>query len=515
MGSDRARVSFDPSRRWRAVIAQQGRVTVEADWNEAQAIAAAQSRAQLLDVTGPSGTPDDGYRLLPPSSPPAASSPADLTIQHGTFYVGGVRVELDADTPIGAQPDWQDFPAEPAAADQPAPAAPPQTGNELVYLLLREQEVSAVEDSALREIALGGPDTGQRTRILQRVLRHRTTAGTWPDGWADAGQSWAASGYALDPATMRLESQARLQVSFTSVSPPSACQPDTLGGYLGAENQLIRVQICEVQGGNPVVVWGYDNASFLYRVATATPDSTSGTTTVTLASTPVDTYHQPQPGQVVEVLTAAVQLPASPSASPTPPPPDAIAASCGVVAALTADGGYHPGNGTVVLGTALTAPYGTADTPVLFLRVWQGQVTCTPGVPGRAGRHRLAGDADYRGRGGRRLPCRRSLDDRCAARRAGPGLPGPAADAAATRRAAAVGRSAWAGRLGQRHPYRGGRRPPRVRHPGQPDQGQRLHRGRPVGRGRRRRPAGAGRLLRQPRPARSGCCPAPTSCPRR
>lgn len=385
MGSDRARVSFDPSRRWRAVIAQQGRVTVEADWNEAQAIAAAQSRAQLLDLVGPSGTPDDGYRLLPPPSPPATGSPADLSIQQGTFYVGGVPVELDADTPIGAQPDWQDFPAEPAAADQPALAAPPQTGNELVYLLLREQEVSAVEDSALREIALGGPDTGQRTRILQRVLRHRTTAGTWPDGWADAGQSWAAGGYALDPATMRLASQARLQVSFTSVTPPSACQPDALGGYLGAENQLIRVQICEVQGGNPVVVWGYDNASFLYRVATATPDSTGGTTTVTLASTPVDTYHQPQPGQVVEVLTAAVQLPASPSASPAPPPPDAIAASCGVVAALTANGGYNPSNGTVVLGTALTAPYGTADTPVLFLRVWQGQVTCTPGVPAALG----------------------------------------------------------------------------------------------------------------------------------
>ena len=381
MGSDIARVSFDPSRRWRAVIAQQGRVTVEADWNEAQAIAAAQSRAQLLDVIGTSGTPDDGYRLLPPPSPPAAGSPTDLTIQHGTFYVGGARVELDADAPIGAQPDWRDFPAEPAAADQPAPSAPPQTGNELVYLLLREQEVSAVEDSALREIALGGPDTGQRTRILQRVLRHPTTADTWADGWADAGKSWAANGYALDPATLKLESAARLQVSFTSVTPPSACQPDALGGYLGAENQLIRVQICQVQNGNPVVVWGYDNASFLYRVTTATPDTTSGTTTLTLASTPVDTYHQPQPGQVVEVLTSAVQLPASPSASPTPPPPDAIASSSGVVAALTADGGYNPDNGTVVLGTALTAPFGTADTPVLFLRVWQGQATCTPGVP--------------------------------------------------------------------------------------------------------------------------------------
>ena len=38
MAGDRARVSYDPSRKWRGVIAQQGRVTVEADWNEAATI---------------------------------------------------------------------------------------------------------------------------------------------------------------------------------------------------------------------------------------------------------------------------------------------------------------------------------------------------------------------------------------------------------------------------------------------------------------------------------------------
>jgi hypothetical protein len=46
-------VSFDPSRHWRGVINQQGRVTLEADWNEAAAIAAESERAQLVDVVGP------------------------------------------------------------------------------------------------------------------------------------------------------------------------------------------------------------------------------------------------------------------------------------------------------------------------------------------------------------------------------------------------------------------------------------------------------------------------------
>ena len=36
MSSDRARISYDPSRHWRGVISQQGRVALEADANEAE-----------------------------------------------------------------------------------------------------------------------------------------------------------------------------------------------------------------------------------------------------------------------------------------------------------------------------------------------------------------------------------------------------------------------------------------------------------------------------------------------
>ena len=53
MASDRARVSYDPSRKWRGVIAQQGRVTLEADWNEAAAIDEERDRLVTLDVVGP------------------------------------------------------------------------------------------------------------------------------------------------------------------------------------------------------------------------------------------------------------------------------------------------------------------------------------------------------------------------------------------------------------------------------------------------------------------------------
>jgi Family of unknown function (DUF6519) len=365
VASDRARISFDPSRQWRGVIHQQGRVTIEADINEASAIDSAERRAELLDVVGPSGTPDDGYKVLPG---PTGSSVGDLSIQAGTMYVGGERVTLAAALDYAAQPDWVDSAGDPLWV---APAVPAGRSNEVVYLLLREQEVSAVEDPALIDIALGGPDTAARRRIVQRVVRAATTAADAAEALAALEQGWAAQGLTFTPGTMRLGSQAMLQVSFQQEpGMASLCQPSGQGGYIGAENQLIRVQVASVDAsGNPTLVWGYDNASFLYRIAGPV---TAGATTLTLASAPVDSYHQPAKGQAVEVLQAAVVL--NPSDTT-----DYIAATSGTMTTLTAP--YQPGSGAgagqVQLATGLTAQQ--AASPLLFLRVWQGTIPYSPG----------------------------------------------------------------------------------------------------------------------------------------
>src|SRR5438105_12386909 len=103
MGSDRARVSYDARRQYRAVIMQQGRVTVEADWNEEWQIVNEEIRKDVLDIVGPCGTPDDGYDIIAPalSSPPTFTSPPtfgsppsliyDFAVTAGTMYVGGIR----------------------------------------------------------------------------------------------------------------------------------------------------------------------------------------------------------------------------------------------------------------------------------------------------------------------------------------------------------------------------------------------------------------------------------------
>jgi hypothetical protein len=167
MSSDRARVSYDPTRLYHGVVKQQGRVTLEADDNEASTLIEESLRVDALDFVGPSGTPDNGYAIS------AGPGPFDFEVEPGTMYVGGMRASLLDTTRYSQQPDWIDHDGDP---EWVSPSLPPAQPNELVCLFLREQEVSAVEDAALREVALGGPDSAQRLRLIQRVARLATTA---------------------------------------------------------------------------------------------------------------------------------------------------------------------------------------------------------------------------------------------------------------------------------------------------------------------------------------------------
>ncbi|MGH7841786.1 MAG: DUF6519 domain-containing protein [Candidatus Binataceae bacterium] len=362
MGSDRARVSYDPKQHYRSVVMQQGRVTLEADWNEDETIAGEELRHETLEIVGPAGTPDDGYRVVQTNTVP--NPPFDFTVGgggpmgSGTMYVGGIRLTMDGPVQYTNQPDWLDHFADP---DWVMPTSDKPAVNEFIYLFVREQEVSAVEDSALRDVALGGPDTAQRTRMIQRIVRLAVDSSDCAGGLAAAEKKkWAQKGLVFDPAAMRLNPQSTLKASFQTTPVPDPCEPEAVGGYLGADNQLIRVQII----GSNTLVWGFDDASFLYRV-----DIDKRGQTLTLQSQPVDAFHQPQANQAVEVLRSAAKLSNE----------GYIASATGDVQTLTAP--YNPDTMQIALPTPLLPQYmDPHQTPQAFLRVWQQQLTFTPGA---------------------------------------------------------------------------------------------------------------------------------------
>ncbi len=365
MGSDIARRTYDKSRQYRAVVMQQGRVTVEADWNEEWQIVNEEERKEALDIVGSSGTPDNGYHVMP-----VAKAPFDFTVSQGTMYVGGMRVSLDKTVQYSQQLEWIDHLLDPDWLN-PSDLPRVQSRREFIYLSLREQEVSAVEDLVLREVALGGPDTAQRTRLVQRIMREQTQAEDCPAALAQAVEQWAAKGLHFDPQTMRLMPSGKLKVGFTNVvTNPDPCEPQARGGYLGADNQLIRIQISgyDQDSKSYTLVWGFDNASFLYRVQVG-----DDLKTLILQSRPVDDFHKPKKDQAVEILAAAVQLDEMDIT-------DYVAQATGIVTTLDSD--YVSDTQTISLTDALPQDYGdSSKVPVVFLRVWQEEKSFTPGTP--------------------------------------------------------------------------------------------------------------------------------------
>lgn len=353
MTIDRARKSFDPNRDWRAVLAQQGRVTLEADINEQAEIAAELLRKETVDIIGPVGTPDGGYVLT--------TNGQDITVSAGTIYLAGLRLTLPAPVNTASQPDWLDMPAWPAP-----------TGNNIIALVAIEQSVIGVEDNALLEVALGGPDSAGRLAILQHFLRIPSTASVCADTGAAIAGAIAAQGFSYDPVSCEVTCNAQLLV--TPIEPagtPGTCDPTTSGGYLGADNQMIRISITDydpaAKSGH--FVWGYNNASFLYRATAGAGNS------VVLLSDPIDPDHAPGPNQAIEILATTVDLqdgPAPHSAAGG----NFIAAGSGAVMILGSNP-YATATRVLSLPESPGIPNGTLP---FFVRIWQNQLAFTAGV---------------------------------------------------------------------------------------------------------------------------------------
>ncbi|WP_428339393.1 DUF6519 domain-containing protein [Mycobacterium sp.] len=345
--ADVAKLSYDPARQYQGLVKLQGRVALEADDNEQRLIDHEERRKELIDIIGPAGTPDNGYALT--------ASGTDITVGIGTMYVGGLRVELDQPITLAHQPDWLDQP----------PLAAPVPGH--AVLMLEETDVSAVEDPALAEVALGGPDSAARTRLLQRITVLPTQSSDCGQALIDDESGWKEAGLVFDKDTMALKSVSRIAVAWDApTEKANPCEPTSTGGYLGADNQLIRVQITHVaQDGTFDLVWGYDNASMLYRI---TADA-SATPVLTLQRSPVDDYHRPRTNQAVQVLRSTATLASTDGAIE-----GYVAAHNGVIGVLGSQ--YDPDTKTMQFPTALPAEYtDPKQTPQLYLRVWEELLT--------------------------------------------------------------------------------------------------------------------------------------------
>lgn len=96
MKGDYTRFTFEQEKHYNAVRMQQGRVQMDADWNEHIDIQAYLSRTETIDVIGRCGVPkgESGFKI-DVLNPDAGGRGDALTIGAGRIYVDGILCELD------------------------------------------------------------------------------------------------------------------------------------------------------------------------------------------------------------------------------------------------------------------------------------------------------------------------------------------------------------------------------------------------------------------------------------
>lgn len=237
MKGDFSKDTFDAKKHFHDVLMQQGRVMLDTDWNEQAAISAYRTEAGIKDIVGDSGAPmhNAGFALTP-------VAPSDLMISKGHYYVDGILCENENDLLYSNQPDYD------------ATALPTKAGTYFFYLDVWQRHMTVLEDPAIREVALGGPDTTTRVKTVWQVKSVETKVPV------NCLTNLPADIITPPSGTM----MARAEKSSGSSDP---CGLITSGGYKRLENQLYRVEIHTAgsKRADATFKWQRDNASVIVK----------------------------------------------------------------------------------------------------------------------------------------------------------------------------------------------------------------------------------------------------------
>ena len=272
MHADLSRDTFRPDRHYAAVLAQQGRVQLDADANEQAAIQLHLARTTTADLIGQHGGPR-GAAGFEVGFLGGSRELDDLSLGAGRYYVDGILLDATRPEPgVPADEDAADAAETPATWtywDQPDGYRDPERPGDrlptrfpyLACLKVWERSVTAAEDPLLREVALGAamPDTAARLRTVWQVLplpggQLELEDGATEDQVREAFVRWAAE---QEP-TARMA--ARSERPAHADEDPCLVAPDAR--YRGPENQLYRVEIHE--GGTAqqaTFKWSRENGS--------------------------------------------------------------------------------------------------------------------------------------------------------------------------------------------------------------------------------------------------------------
>src|SRR5688572_20666171 len=171
MPGDFSRKLFDKKKHYSGVLMQQGRVQLDADWNEELDIEQYRTFTETKDVIGAAGVPkkNNGFKIT------VSADGSDLVIAPGRIYVEGLLCELEQNgfttyknQPYYPSPDVSLFGALASPVTSP-PGAGLGDGSYVVYLKAWQREINYLDDPYIQEKALGEADTTTRLQTVWQV----------------------------------------------------------------------------------------------------------------------------------------------------------------------------------------------------------------------------------------------------------------------------------------------------------------------------------------------------------
>lgn len=240
---DFTRDTFNPVHQFSKVLMQQGRVQIDADWNEQVSILTHYLRGLAADLIGPhgapagmDGNPGEGFRI--------EAKKKTIIIHPGPYYVNGIRCDGHTDAK-----------EEPLEIEK-------KSSRYLIYLDVWERHVSYVEKDSIREVALTGADTATRAKIEWQVKQQPLDQSADEDMKAQ----YTAFLNALKekrPGSGRMRARARK--SDPQEMAPCLIAPESR--YRGLENQLYRVEIHNSGDEKKATFkWSRENGSVIFPI---------------------------------------------------------------------------------------------------------------------------------------------------------------------------------------------------------------------------------------------------------
>jgi hypothetical protein len=240
MKGDFTRFTFNPKKHYSSVLMQQGRVVLDADWNEQADILKHIRETEAVDVIGRCGAPLDfgGFEVTPEGQ--------GLKLSPGRIYVDGILCEIEEE-------NHRTF------ENTVLP------GTYIAYLDVWDRHITSLEDGEIREKALGGSDTTTRTKTE----------------WTLRFQKCDQENISCQEASLKIKdlinpADSHLAVRLQEINKEASNDPCiALAGssYSGLENHLYRVEIHRPgKIGEAWFKWSRDNGAMAFAIAAFTDE---------------------------------------------------------------------------------------------------------------------------------------------------------------------------------------------------------------------------------------------------